>query len=49
MKKENKNINLKVHVVYRSRDEQERRYAVNRKLADIINFEENGSVRALVQ
>lgn len=46
MKKENKKI--KVHVIYRSRDETERRYAVNRKLADIINFEENGGTRAIV-
>lgn len=46
MKKENKK--LKVHVIYRSHDEQERRYAVNRKLADIINFEENGNTSAMV-
>lgn len=46
MKKENKKI--RVHITYRSRDEIERRYAVNRKLADIINFEENGNTRAMV-
>lgn len=46
MKKSNNN--LKVHVIYRSRDEQERRYAVNRKLAEIINFEENRGTRTAV-
>lgn len=46
MKKEDRKI--KVHVIYRSRDEIERRYTVNRKLADIINFEENSSTRAIV-
>ena len=46
MKKSNKN--LKVHVIYRSRDEQERRYAVNRELAEIINFEENRGTRTAV-
>lgn len=46
MKKENKKI--RVHITYRSRDEIERRYAVNRKLADMINFEENSSTRTMV-
>lgn len=46
MKKANKN--LKVHVIYRSRDEQERRYAVNSKLAGIINLEENARVHTVV-
>ena len=46
MKKANKN--LKVHVISRSPDEQECRYAVNRKLAEIINFEENRGTRAAV-
>lgn len=40
-----KSSELKVHVIYRSRDEQERRYAVNRKLAGIINLEENRYMR----
>ena len=32
---------FKVHVIYRDLNAQERRYALNKKLANIINLEEN--------
>lgn len=32
----------KVYVNFKNKDEQDRRYALNRKLAGIINLEENG-------
>ncbi len=39
---------FKVHVIYRSRDDHERRYMVNSKLAGIINLEENMRAHTVV-